>query len=211
MAIFYKAVRVDGFDFYTGAVDYASLCGTGESLPVKEAINDPHCCSREVYHASVSAADTLIGASWPCRLFEVEGDAVCKEDNKRGFFTLKVIRELPAWMTLGPNGEAVSRFIDSIPAAINSVSAEVFNDFDYEAWDEAWDAALDASWHAAWGASRIAAWHAAREAAREAVCDEAKNAARGAASALVVCDLISDEEFNVLTSPWFHALGPLPE
>lgn len=174
MDTFYKAVRVDGTDFRTGTVDYASICGTGEWLP---ELPGGECCTWSVYHASTSAADTLIGGSWPCRLFLVEGEPVSEEDNKRGFRTLRVLRELPAWQALGPNGESVAALI-KVAQQLTPEQAE----------------ALDA----AWGAARYAAWDAARYAAGDA----ARYAARYAAVALIVRDLLSEEHFAHLYGPW---------
>ena len=82
------------------------------------------------------------------------------------------------------------------------------------AWDETWDATWDAR-----GAARVAALDAARGAALGATWDatwdaldatwDALDAARDPASAvydallaLVVKDLISPEEFDVLYRPW---------
>ena len=210
MAIFYKAVRPDGFDFHSGSVDYASLCGTEETLPVKTTVDDPECCSRDVYHASTSKADTLIGGSWPCRLFEVEGSPVCEEENKRGFYTLRVIRELPSWEALGPNGQEVAALIEAAKSVTASQAQAL-----YAAWGAARGAARGAAWGAArgaaWGAAWDAAWDAARGAARGAAWGAAwgavRDAARDAARALVVKDLISEENFNILVGPWLSVMG----
>ena len=50
-----------------------------------------------------------------------------------------------------------------------------------------------------------AAWAAARAAARDA----ARDAARAAAGALVVRDLITPEQFDILYGPWREAIGDL--
>ena len=195
MTIFYKAVRPNGRDFRTNTVDYASLCGTDESLPMLRGGN---CCTSGVYHASTSKADTLIGGGWPCRLFEVEGEAVSEEGNKRGFRTLKVIRELPAWEALGPNGEQVVRLVGQT----RSLTGEQVDAL-YAAWYAAQGAARDAAWgaarDAAQGAARYAAWYAAWYAARYA--------AWYAAWAIVVRDLIPEEQFNILAGPWISVMG----
>lgn len=207
MEIFYKATQVDGFDFYSGTVDYAGHLNSGEWLPVKDA-KTPQCCTGDVYHASTSKADTLIGATWPCRLFEVEGLPVAEEKNKRGFSTLRVVRELPAWEALGPNGQDVVSHLESVKEVIagNAVSNAARDAARDAAGQHARDAARDAAWHAAWHAARHAAWHAAwhtaRQYARYAVWYAAGDAAGDAAQALVVRDLISAEYFEILTSSW---------
>ena len=65
----------------------------------------------------------------------------------------------------------------------------------------AWAAARDAAWDAAWDADRAGAWVADRYAARYAARYAVRYAARDAALALVVRDLISPEQFDVLTAP----------
>ena len=211
MEIFYKAVLTNGFDFFSESVDYASLCGTGESLP---ELMGGECCTSYVYHASTSKADTLIGGSWPCRLFEVEGDPVSSEENKRGFRTLKVIRELPAWEALGPNGEAIVALIErakllteseiqSLNSAWKAAWSDELNSVWNAAWNTAWDAARNAAWNAARNIIRDVAWNAARNILQSSVWD----AAWSVACALVVKDLITPEQFEILYGPWKSVIG----
>lgn len=197
MPIFYKATRPNGRDFYTGTVDYAGHLESGEWLPVIPSEFPRECCSNTVYHASTSKADTLINGKWPCRLFEVEGQPVAEEENKRGFATLRVVREIEAWEALGPNGESVSALIER---------AKTLTSLDGAALNAAWGVGRAAAWNAAWDV----AWDVARTAARGAAWDAAWTAAWGvsggavwrAAGALVVRDLITPEHFNALYGPW---------
>lgn len=195
--MYYKATRPDGTDFYTGTVDYAALSGTGEYLP---ELPGGTCCGPGVYHASTSAADTLIGGSWPCRLFKVYGKPVAREGNKRGFKTLLVGEEMEAWKTLGPNGQEVETLIKQVGAL---TTAQIYGLAD--ARREKWNALASraAARGAAGEAARGAAWEAARDAAWEATWD----AAWEAAGALVVRDLIghhgfTQEHFDALYGPW---------
>lgn len=112
MTIYYKATRPDGKDFHTGTVDYTGHLESGEPLPLLTSERGYYCCSNTVYHASDTPSETLIGGTWPCRLFEVEGESVAQEDNKHGFRTLRVAREIEAWRALGPNGQEVVALID---------------------------------------------------------------------------------------------------
>lgn len=114
---FYKATRPDGFDFFTGTVDYAGICGTGERLPEKSpplSGLDPSTATNQVYHASEEPHRALIGGGWPCRLFEIDGEVVARSPRgtKLGFYTMTVVREIEAHRVLGPNGEAVAEMID---------------------------------------------------------------------------------------------------
>ncbi len=182
MTIYYKATRPDGTDFYNGTVDYAAICGTGESLP---ELPGGDVCTNRVYHASDVATETLIGGSWPCRLFEVEGLPTDQRRHKFGFATLAVVCEVEAHRALGPNGEAVAELIER--------ASELTGD-EVQRLAAAWDAARYAARDAARYAARYAAWDAAWDAARDA--------ARDAALALVVRDLITDDQFNMLYGPW---------
>ena len=129
---------------------------------------------------------------WPCRLFEVEPVEDClvweptpSFPSKRASHAWRVVRELPAYEALGPNGVEVAAFLDLLPTL---TSAQ---------WSAAWVAAWDAAWVAAWDAARSAAGSAARSAARSA----AWVAAGDVALALLVRDLITTEQFDVLTAP----------
>jgi phage protein D len=77
---------------------------------------------------------------------------------------------------------------------------------------EAWDAARDATRVEAWDAARVAARSAAWDAARSAAWDAAWDAARGAAwivTAIVAMDLITEEQFQILTEPFAEILVEL--
>ena len=155
------------------------------------------------YLSVATAATDCTGMAWPCRLLEVasvEGRKVFTPDeanfpNKRSSAAWRVVRELPAHLALGPQGEHVSallarvgdlevdelRHIAAWDAA--AVAARV------AAWDAAWDAARGAAWDAAWDAASVAAWNAAR--------------------ALVVRDLLEQEHYDTLTRPWREMIGPI--
>ena len=229
---YWKATRPDGRDFHSGTIDYAGALATGEIIrhPTSRKVrNRP-----ETYlSVSVSAADCS-GFRWPCRLFRVEpvgrvmgGGKVPLQasPNKRAVSALRVVEEVPAWQALGPNGEAVAAQIERTsrltPDEIRRLAA---------AWDAAWYAAgavaryaaRDAAWdaagavagavarYAARDAARDAAWdaagYAARDAARDAAGYAAGDAAWDAAGALVVRDLITAEQFEVLYGPWRSAI-----
>jgi hypothetical protein len=65
-------------------------------------------------------------------------------------------------------------------------------------------AARSAAWEAAWDVARRAAWSATRE----ATWDAARTAA-WAAQAIVVMDLITEEQFQILTEPFAEILVEL--
>lgn len=215
--IFYKATRPDGTDFYSGTVDYASAVGGDPiALPVVDA---PECCSSTVLHAATVPTETLIGGSWPCRLFEVTGEPVANEEHKRGFFSLTVVREIDAHLALGPQGREIAALIEqagaltqadckSLRAAYGAARVAARGAPRDAACGAARAAARGAAWYAAYGA----AWAAARRAAWDAARRAAWDAAWDAAQAIVVRDLIgqhglTQDHYDTLTRPWRTVIG----
>jgi len=192
---FYKATRPDGTSFYDGVTKWQ----------VGRIVRHPNpnlasgLCSSGVLHFSDAPGETLVGGSWPCRLFEVEprGEMIGPDEHKYGTTALKVVVELPAWQALGPNGEEVAALIKRCktltPDEIKRLDAARYA-ARYAARDAARDMARYAAWYAAWDAARAAAWDAARAAAWVA--------ARDAALALIVRDLITAEQFELLYGSW---------
>ena len=162
---YYKATRPDGKSFHDGTTTWT--VGKITRLPKSEQRTT--LCEAGVLHASTEPGESLVGGSWPCRLFEVEpvGELITEAEHpyKVGAHAWRVVREIEAWRALGPNGEAVAALIERA-RTITVEQAE----------------RLRAAWGAAWGA----AW----------------DAARNAALALVVRDLISQKQFQVLYGPW---------
>ena len=186
---FYKATRPDGTSFYDGTTKWQVGCIVRHPAPDLSL----GLCSAGVLHISDAPGETLVGGWWPCRLFEVEprDDMIGSEEHKYGCTAVKVVRELPAWQALGPNGEAVAALIKRcrtmtydeaeqlsvVWSAAWSVARDVawsaarsaaWDAARYVAWDAAWDATRSAARAAAWDAARAAAWAAARDAAWDA-------------------------------------------
>lgn len=142
--IYYKATRPDGTDFHTGRIKYK----VGKRVRPAPTKLTPRICGPGVLHAADVPAMTLIGGSWPCRLFEVTGKPIAGFDSehrhKGGFRQLTVVRELDAHLALGPNGRYVAGMIERTRRLT---------------YQEA--LGLRAAWGAARGAARGAAWDAA--------------------------------------------------
>jgi hypothetical protein len=194
---YFKACRPDGTDFRTGTIDYL----TGDTIAhpdYRKGVDAAHYLS-----VSTSAADCT-GFAWPARLLEVEavGEVTTPHPsnlpNKRAVKAVRVVRVLPAWQLFGPNGEQVVALIEQAKTLTPEQSRALV-----AAWAAAWDAARAAAWDTAWAAARDAARAAARDAARAAVWDAAWAAAR----ALVVRDLITPEQFDLLAGPWVSVMG----
>ena len=212
METYYKAVRPDGTDFYSGRIRWDR---------VGDIVRHPNPGSLGEHDAkgylSVSVSPTdCTGMRWPCRLFEVEPVEDCPVweptpglPSKRAAHAWRVVRELPAHEALGPNGVEVAVFLDLLPT-LTSTQWEATRGV---AWDAtrgvAWDAAGSAARGAARSAAREAAWVATGDAAWVATGDATWVAAEEATGsvawdavrALVVRDLITTEQFDILTAP----------
>jgi hypothetical protein len=184
--IYYKATRVSGESFHADPRGKHTLYEVGATLVIPEERRQAKCCSPGVLHASDVPAETLIGGSWPCRLFEVMGESVVQEGHKHGFFELTVEREIEAWKALGPNGREILALIDWLKSNgakpwYKAIAGAARSAARSAAWDAAWDAARSAAWSAAWSAASYAASYAAWDAASDAASDAAWDAARSAA------------------------------
>lgn len=213
MTTYYKAVRLDGTDFATGTTRPV----VGEWMPL---IKGELVMCRLGYHVADTPGETLVGGWWPCRLFEVEipeGDWE-REQHKLVVSTYRPIRELSSWMALGPNGQEVAAFIERCQTLttddlvrLSAAWKTMWND---DVLWAGWEASHDAAWRGARDFARAAAWFAAWKASWQGVPDEAWNgipdeawpaardAARDAALGLLVRDLITPEQFEILYGPW---------
>ena len=160
MTTYYKATRPDGTSFY----DATTKWQVGRIVRHPAPDLSLGLCSAGVLHISDAPGETLVGGSWPCRLFEVEprGELVSDGSHKHGCAVVKVVRELPAWQALGPNGEAVAAVIERCRAFTPNEIQKL-----------------------------------------AAACRAAGDAAR----ALMVKDIITAEQFDLLYGPWKSVMG----
>ena len=194
---YFKATQPDGFSFMGHPRKEYVVGKTTEAQGDGNAL-----CGAGLLHFSDVPSETLTSGKWPARLFEVRGEIVAgfndEHPYKGGAKRLYVVRELPAWVALGPNGRIVAAFIAALPT-LNVAAWRAARD---AAWNAdrraAWDAAWRVAWYAAWCAALYAAWSAAWRAARDAAC------------ALVVADLITPEQLATLYAP-FEPVLPLAE
>ena len=234
---YWKAVRMDGTDFYTGSVRW--LPPLAGSLPVGGLIvRHPTARKRTtgdaVHYLSVATVPTdCTGMEWPCRLARVERTraAVWQPEpdalpNKAASWQWRVVEELDATLTLGPQGREVAALIERAARLTGDEVAGLATER-VAARDAARDATRDAAKYAARYTARATAWYAAGVAAKYAARDAARDAtratawyaawyaagvaagdaARDAARALTVRDLISTERYDTLTRPWASVIG----
>ena len=220
---YYKAIRPDGTDWFTGKFRWLPEDGIipeGGRL-VKHPNPGPVGGGNAVGYLSVATAPTdCTGMAWPTRLLRVEpvGEVWTPRPyglpNKRAAQAWWVIEERPAHEALGPQGREVAALIETARGLTPARKAalDTARDAAREAtWDAAWEATWDAAWDAAWNAARAAArkavldtaWNAAWKAAREA----ARDAARDTFLAVLVRDLIAPKQYDLLTGPWRTVMG----
>ena len=155
MTTYYKAVREDGTSFHDPKFRWVPQCGPVEGIVVEH----PNPCDDvgAAGYLSVATVTTdCTGMEWPCRLLEVasvEGRKVFTPDeanfpNKRSSAAWRVVRELPAHLALGPQGEHVSALL----ARVGDLEVDELRHI--AAWDAARGAARDAASVAAWDAAR---------------------------------------------------------
>ena len=192
MTTYWKAVRPDGTDFFSGKVRW--LPPAGEPLPEGGLIvrhptaTTPSFGDYAADYLSVSTEPAnCTGMQWPCRLALVEAvdTAVWTPDatalpNKRAAVAWLVTAEVDAWQALGPQGREVVAIIDRVRMLTTDEWRQLT-----AAWGAAWGfvrgAVRGAARNAARDAARSAAWVAARDAAGDAARNAARNAAWGAA------------------------------
>lgn len=221
---YWKAVRPDGTDFWTGTVRW---------LP-KTPLKRPHtvrhpsstCAVREDHSTSLAVSTdptNLPGALWPMRLCRVEQveDIIITDAYERQSVAWRVVEEVDPSIRFGPQGPHVAALI-ARAREITGDEVEKFNAARESARDAVRESARDAASKAAgvdgresaWIAASESAWVAASKAARVTASDAVWGAVWDAARALVVRDLIGQHGFtqahyDTFTLPWRTVIGPI--
>lgn len=231
MTTYYKAVLPDGTDFHSGTVRW--LPEDGVIPPEGWLVTHPTATKvgpkADEYLSASTVATECYGAGWPCRLLRLERAGrqvrIPEPDDfphKRASVAWLVVEELPAHLTLGPQGEEVAAIfergsrltgddIDRLGAARDAARDAAWN----AVLDATWGAALNAAEGAAWDSSRGTAWEAIEEVTWDATWSAtwdapliaAWGATRDAAYATLVRDLISAEHHDLLMGPWRSVIG----
>ena len=216
MTTYYKAVRPDGADFYTGTVRWIPEDGV---IPAEGwLVIHPTATTigpKADEYLSVSTVPTdCTGMQWPCRLLAVEavGDVSTpnlRQHNKRAAVAWLVRGELSAHEALGPQGAEVAAILDRMTRLTPS-EAHVLSAASHTAKEAALEAALEAARGAAWEAVRVAAWDAAlKDAWYDATWYDTSwyDAAGYGALATLTRDLIDHEIYDQFIHPWRDAMG----
>jgi hypothetical protein len=167
---YYKATKMDGTDFHTGKIDYTRV-------PLPQMSGKGEFPGAGWLHLATVPTE-CVGASWPCRLFEIEPangaitQMVDSHPHKIGVDSAYVVKEIESWQFFGPQGKEIVALL----AKIKSLTPEQIKNL-----NAAWSAAGYAARSAAGYAARSAAGSAARSAAGYAAWSAAGYAARSAA------------------------------
>ena len=209
---YYKSVRLNGTDFYTGELQWAPPEGHEAPWIVyhpSELQEVPSAFPSDFLSVATVPTDCT-GAAWPCRLLQVrpvEGHPVATPGEKRfpnraAATAWEVIAELDPRLALGPQADQLLALFDTA----ERLTGDKLRDL-AAAWTATGYAARDAARNAAVVAAWDAAKSAAEVAARGAAWDAARYAAYGAAEALAVRDLLPQEHYQTLTRPWASVIG----
>ena len=232
---YFKAIRPDGASFYDPMFRWLPEGHQpGDPIPEGWIVTHPDPAPEDGLHAtdadrylSVATVPTeCVGFSWPCRLLAVEpvGHVVADDYflHKRRVLGVRIITELPAHETLGPQGAAVAAIIERARRLTREEIALLAARTDTSAARTDTSAARNSAWDAAQNSVRTSAWAAAGSAAENALRDVARNPAWGrrgdpawgrqgdaaatavkdAAQATLVRDLVSTRHYNALMKPW---------
>ena len=215
---YWKATRLNGTDFHTGTVDYATALASGEPVTAPVVgLDDPHFPGPGWLHLATVPTE-CVGMSWPCRLFEVEpaddlGEDRPRHEHKVGATAVRVLAEVDAHVALGPQGVQVAALI----ARCDTLTADEVSRLNAARGTARGVAARGVATRGiARGTARVAAWDAALYAIAAATARvAARDAALGAAWALLLRDLIGQrpgwdqDDYDLLTGPWRQTIGPI--
>jgi hypothetical protein len=200
MTTYYKATRPDGKDFRTGTVDYAAALLSGEVVRHHRPRMIPGEASTYLSIAT-EPVGTMSGGAWPCRLFEVEpvGEVLPSSElrYKRAVSVLRMVKEIEPHRVFGPQGDQVAGLIERSARLTRREREALKEEFlaarSSPSSGRASSAAGDAVNESGRNAAEWVAWHAVgrnRPSLPEAL------------TALIVRDLISEEDFQALYGPW---------
>ena len=178
MPKYFKITSPDGTSFYDSKTKYVA----GKTVR-KKVRENPVICSRDVLHASSTIMDALKYARIPLAIHVVEGDPVVSDDDKSGFFSLKVVETLPeseydnllgfryreACNPVKPmkiENEVVNEDIASL-MKWDSVRVYVWK----SVRDSVWDSVRVSVWKSVWVSVRVSVWKSVWDSARDSVWD----------------------------------------
>ena len=137
----YKLTRPDGFDFYSGTINYRDAIGTTVRVTDFDPAEKGSC--GKGLHASRNPNDCFVGAKIPCAAFRVKGVQKIAEDRvKSRYQGLRVIEEITDLDTLF--GWKYQEAINPIhpfkiePPEIQDIHIALLKEW-ASVWDSVWD------------------------------------------------------------------------
>lgn len=180
----WKVVRPDGFDWRTRKFDWVDAIGWDVTI-VDDAGREPDhpdfdrrgfrpvLCTQGVLHASRDPlAPLILGAKFPSRWLEVEGDPVAHDATKAGFRRLHVVREV-----VGSDLDVLLGFraCEAMhPVHPFAVTAPTVTDEHVallRTWASVWDSVWDSVRASVWASVRDSLGDSVRASVRDSVRD----------------------------------------
>ena len=141
---FYKLTQPDGFDFHTGeTINYRDAVGKTVRAPNFNA--DGELCSSAFLHASRKPDQCFVGASIPCSAFVVRGAPILEDNQKVGFESLYIEKEVDPASIFKWNYNAAANPINPFsirPPKITQQHILLLKNW-ATVWDTVWDTVGD--------------------------------------------------------------------
>jgi len=173
----YKLTRPDGYDFYSGTINYREAIGT----IIRVTDYDPPekgSCGRGL-HASKNPNNCFVGTRIPCAAFRVRGiQLIAKDSYKTRYQALKVVEEITNLDTLfgWKYSEAINPIhpFKIVPPEINEGHIELIKQ-----WASVWDSVRasvgasvrDSVWASVWASVGDSVWDSVRASVGASVRD----------------------------------------
>jgi len=209
----YKLTRPDGFDFYSGTINYRE--NIGKIIRVKDF--DPKKvgpCGKGL-HASKKPLNCFVGAKIPCAAFKVKGiQPIAKDEKKTRYQALKILEEIKDLNVLFEfnYSEAINPInpFKMIPPKITNTQIELLKKWDSVrgsvrdlVWGSVrgsvWNSVRDSIWDSVGDSVGHSVWDSVRHSVRHSVRDSVRDSIRGSVRDLV-WDSVWDSFYSYIGS-----------
>ena len=172
MAKFYKLAHPTGWDFYTfngkgGTINYRESIGKHVVCPDYD--RKGQLCSRAFIHASREPDQCFVGAKIPCSAYLVSGRPVAEDEQKCGFRSLRIIKELNPEKLFGWNYREATNLTHPFeikpPKKITDehmITLKQWDSVRASVWDSVWDSVRASVWASVWDSVRASVWDSVR-------------------------------------------------
>jgi hypothetical protein len=184
---FYKAAKINGFDFHTGnSINYRESIGKSVTPKMIE-LKDFQLCTKSVIHACRNPLDLFKYVSIPLSLYVVEGTPKVEDESKVGFTKLKIIKEIPEIefdKLFGFKYSETRKPFDlrTIEPIWNKETLKLLKKWDSvwdSVWGSVWGSVRDSVWGSVWGSVRDSVRGSVRGSVWDSVRDSVRGSVRG--------------------------------